>query len=260
MKEYLYNNINIISVEGRNCIEYLQGRITNDIKNLSSESPLQLNAVCNEKGRVLVLCFTFFISETEILLAIPKGISDKIIDELKRYSIFSKVNIFKNEKYCLIKSNQKESLFEHMIVTRKLLDKRKIDILEIYKSNIKRKLPIIDESNIGIFTPSDLELERFNAISYKKGCFMGQEIIARMKYIGKKTKKLLSIKCKKFVTSEQEILDSKFISIGSIINSISDDHSTYALIILKKGCSLFKDRKSIFFIKDIGERKIISYY
>ena len=35
------------------------------------------------------------------------------------------------------------------------------------------------------FIPQMLGLERLNAVSFKKGCFPGQEVVARVKYLGK---------------------------------------------------------------------------
>lgn len=51
-------------------------------------------------------------------------------------------------------------------------------------------LPSINEAISGKFKAHELNLDRIGAISFKKGCYPGQEVIARMQYRGKPTKRL----------------------------------------------------------------------
>jgi folate-binding protein YgfZ len=51
--------------------------------------------------------------------------------------------------------------------------------------NIRAKLPFIYNPTIGQFTPHQLNLPDNNGVSFDKGCYTGQEIVARMHYRGK---------------------------------------------------------------------------
>ena len=53
---------------------------------------------------------------------------------------------------------------------------------------IKNKTPYLTSKTVGIFLPSDLNLESYGAVDFDKGCFTGQEVIARMHYLGKAKK------------------------------------------------------------------------
>jgi hypothetical protein len=45
------------------------------------------------------------------------------------------------------------------------------------------------------YIPQVLNVEDLNGISYKKGCYTGQEIVARTHYLGKIKKKLILFSC-----------------------------------------------------------------
>ncbi len=50
---------------------------------------------------------------------------------------------------------------------------------------VKNGIPWVTEDNIGQFVPQMINLQALDAIDFKKGCYMGQEVIARTRYLGK---------------------------------------------------------------------------
>lgn len=50
--------------------------------------------------------------------------------------------------------------------------------------NIEAGLPVIDTATSAQFIPQATNLQALNAISFKKGCYSGQEMVARAKYRG----------------------------------------------------------------------------
>lgn len=50
--------------------------------------------------------------------------------------------------------------------------------------NIEAGLPIIDEANVAQFIPQATNLQALGGISFKKGCYTGQEMVARAKFRG----------------------------------------------------------------------------
>lgn len=53
-------------------------------------------------------------------------------------------------------------------------------------------LPRLDETSAGKFLPQNLNLDVLDAVSFAKGCYPGQEIIARLKYRGTVKQRLLA--------------------------------------------------------------------
>ncbi|WP_454124566.1 tRNA-modifying protein YgfZ [Kosakonia sp. Marseille-Q7440] len=50
--------------------------------------------------------------------------------------------------------------------------------------NIEAGLPVIDEANVAQFIPQATNLQALGGISFKKGCYTGQEMVARAKFRG----------------------------------------------------------------------------
>jgi|GEM_PF-4937890 len=63
--------------------------------------------------------------------------------------------------------------------------------------NILRGVPRIFSDTVGLFTPHELNLPARHMVSFEKGCYTGQEIIARMEHRGK-------LKSKLYYTSYEE--------------------------------------------------------
>lgn len=50
--------------------------------------------------------------------------------------------------------------------------------------NIKAGIPAVVEDTMEAFIPQTINLHVLNAINFKKGCYTGQEVVARMQYLG----------------------------------------------------------------------------
>lgn len=51
--------------------------------------------------------------------------------------------------------------------------------------DIHAAIPTIYPQNVDAFVPQMVNLQAINALNFKKGCYPGQEIVARMQYLGK---------------------------------------------------------------------------
>jgi folate-binding protein YgfZ len=72
----------------------------------------------------------------------------------------------------------------------------KVDVVEASSwdyLNIQAGLPYIDSHTSGEFVPQMVNMELINGVSFTKGCFTGQEIVARMHYLGKLKKRCYKI-------------------------------------------------------------------
>ncbi|MGM0475828.1 MAG: YgfZ/GcvT domain-containing protein [Pseudomonadota bacterium] len=54
-----------------------------------------------------------------------------------------------------------------------------------YLGPVRAGLPIVTEATSEAFVPQMLNWERIGGVSFKKGCYPGQEVVARMHYLGK---------------------------------------------------------------------------
>ena len=62
------------------------------------------------------------------------------------------------------------------------------DLLEISQG-----FPLLSETSSSQYVPQMLNLQAINGISFTKGCYLGQETVARMQYLGKNKRALFSL-------------------------------------------------------------------
>ena len=148
------HSIQTIKVTGPDAFEFLQAQLTNDLRRLASEAEI-LAAWCSPKGRVIWFG-TVFSVDTGYGLSAPAETADAIVKRMTMFRFRSKVE------------------FE---VTD---DGQTVDPAFL----IEHGYPYIGSSQVEQFTPHMLNLDRLDAISMDKGCYPGQEIVARTHYKG----------------------------------------------------------------------------
>ena len=201
-------------------VKLLQGQVTSDCL-LVSNSLGQPSSLCDEKG--FILCnFDIIFSLDKWLIIINESSKDIFLNEIAKFLPFYKVacviidaEIFgisrKKDSHsmpdeCVIIEN--EQLLLSIIVN--LGPKHDLDTINLVNWSINRKIMgdhLINIENQGQFRPHELGQDK-NRVSFSKGCFRGQEIIARMEYLGKAKKETRLI----IHVGEKEI--SKFTVIG----------------------------------------------
>ena len=199
----------IIQISGVDAAEFLQGQITNDI-NFVSDNKILTSAICNVKGRVLAV-FRILRSSSGFLIFVNKSVAEKFKTHLEKYAVFFKTKI-------------------------EFIDKA-IDGIEIisesdWKLNcIERGFVEITESISEVFTPHELNYQNLGLINFEKGCFTGQEVIARMHYRGK-----LKFSLAKFSVDERNLLkelDFIFNKAGKKLGQVVLKEKNEGLVTLK---------------------------
>lgn len=182
-------------------IDLLQGQVTSDCSALSHGIG-QPSALCDEKG--YVLCnFDIILQDLSVFIVIPADQESTFILEINKFAAFYKVSVLLTDIQILglLRSmNEKLLKNEHLIiktgncVLTMLLssgsEKRifnDLESMDLSNWHINRKLlgdHAICLSNQGKHRPHEL-MQNHLRVSFTKGCFRGQEIIARMEYLGK---------------------------------------------------------------------------
>lgn len=139
---------------GQEAAKFLQGQLSCDITQVTDTQP-SLGAYCNIKGKVQAILRLQQLTDGYSLV-LPADLSAQVRAELQKYAIFSKVKI-SVENAALIVDDLQE---------------------------ISQQIPEVYAATYELFFPHDLNLPQLNAISFTKGCYRGQEIIARMHYRG----------------------------------------------------------------------------
>ncbi|HNP65659.1 MAG TPA: hypothetical protein PKH39_17135, partial [Woeseiaceae bacterium] len=151
-----------IAVSGADALTFLQGQLSNDMTKLPLPKPM-LAAWCNPKGRVITL-MSVDKQGDRFVLTVPAELRDDIVRRLTMFRFRAKVE------------------FEPGSNTQT------VDLREMIASGI----PWIGAAQSEKFTPHMLNLDRLNALSFDKGCYTGQEIVARTHYKGESKRRTLA--------------------------------------------------------------------
>ena len=205
---YLKDHI-VLDIEGdaEKVEEFLQGQVTSDISLLSDNSS-QLSCICDHKGIVLAdfiiikknMCYKFILDG-------KSGLEDIVISELMPFAKFSNVNFKKTNEKAIgeisPKSNSKDTylsnnFYEISINTTNEASKieNSINISQWNASNKILGNLFLSFDDVGKYRPLEINYDNLR-VSFEKGCYRGQEIVARMKYLGVDRRKFCT-----FITEE----------------------------------------------------------
>lgn len=202
------NHLAAIKVSGQDAEQFLQGQLTIDV---SAASQYPLGAYCSRKGRIISL-FYFGQHNDDYYLLVPKALVATLIKQLKLYVIASKVTLEVQQQLVLAISApyfaKLQALITEPLLTIQtnqqlltILSPKQLTLLPTllneqpdlqligdwawHKHQLYQSIPRIYQQSLVKFLPHDLELHKQNAIALDKGCYIGQEIIARMHYKAK---------------------------------------------------------------------------
>lgn len=201
----------VIQVSGPDAAKFLQGQLTCDVNSLVPGAHSLLGSYCNIKGKVDSI-FRIWRQGEDYFLRLLLGMVEPTLEELKKYSVFSKVEIQNvTGKICGFGVYNNGVNFSMLDPKISVLEIEPLQRYEIYGPikelesawhtcnkqathvdpavwnvlDIQAQIPELYPQTVGLFFPHDLNLHSLGAVSFTKGCFRGQEIIARMQHRGK---------------------------------------------------------------------------
>jgi tRNA-modifying protein YgfZ len=107
-------------------------------------------------------------------------------------------------------------------------------------------LPRLPDAQSGQFTPQMLSLERLRAFSVRKGCYPGQEIVARTHFLGQSKRGLALLESERPIPEGAEVGDGNR-EIGTIASSADgqDGHVALAVLPHERGQPLYVDGQPV---------------
>ena len=244
-------NLVIVSISGADAEEFLQNQFSNDISKLEDFS-VQFNAYCQHQGKIITL-FWVMRSENGFLLSFPIDLLDKVISRLQMFVIMSDVIIQdvtdSFEQIGLINEIHPNSYLINEKMSLSVQSKKNdIEVTtnnqdEWVKACIESGIPEVFLSTSEKLVPQmlNLDIDEFG-VNFSKGCYPGQEVVARLHYLGEAKRRLFSFKS----DSEIQIGDSlycassktakargeRYKGSGVVVNSVKYNSIFYCLATL----------------------------
>ena len=261
-------HLSILEINGKGSFELLQGQITSDMEKVS-EDHCVMGSICDIKGRVMSSFIAaknekenhsfFLVGETkaleatQIILEKYKPFYDcslKQKEDIKFYAIdedclirnFPESNLeisFQNydsffrlhyleKKYHLVAFTESEEFKGYNISN----DKLPWELDEIINQNFEITSEVINK-----FTPHELGYHLNTRIDFEKGCYTGQEIVARMHYRAKKLPEILVRSTNKEVEDLTKVYDKDNKVVGLILSCTKTDSNYHCLLSMNKNYS-----------------------
>lgn len=243
--------IGALRVSGPDAKKFLQGQITCDINALSADSGLY-GAICNIKGRIITN-FYLVQSNEDILMLMAKDLVDKTVLHLKKYAVFFKTELTNTQDdftiYTKLSTDGAESahlsttkenetialtvcntpLKVEWLITSSVIEEEKPELVAL---SLLAARPVITLEQSETTLPQWLNMQSTGGISFTKGCYTGQEIVARMQYKGKSKKQLGLITWEGKSETTKELVDEQGKSVGQIFATSQINNTHFAQVIL----------------------------
>lgn len=226
----------VIRIEGVDAEIFLHGQLTCDVKHLA-ENASTLTAHCDPKGKVHSL-FRLLRSNNAFYAIVESRLLDTTLNHLKKYAVFSKVS-FEVLDWLVLGTQSDENPTVQPTLTLPLTDGRRLllcdhalflrekyeDLALWQIACLKMGVPYLNSETIDQFIPQALGLEKMeDCLSFTKGCYLGQEMIARAKYrgINKQTLALFTVETAEPLEGQslEMQLEDHWRTTGTILHSL----------------------------------------
>ena len=280
---YLFDltHLSVLNVTGDKALDFLQGQLTCDVQSISDIQMIQ-GAQCNLQGRIL--SFMDVLNWQGIKMVIPNDLVESTIKSLNKTAMLSRVMLKENKElrvlgfylqnpndlvpdtpffpntlyalsygaqYCcyhlgngfyvfLVQSELAQSICQRFAEQDQLLGSLTWHTLRL----AKQQMDIYPESR-GLFLPHRVDLHQTPYLSFSKGCYKGQEIIARMHYKAtlKHQLSIYSIKTNEKLYSGQKLLkEIGATELGELVDFSLLDNGRYLIAV-----SILKNAEPVVF-------------
>lgn len=249
----------LIEIGGSDAEEFLQGQLTQDVMKLEASISL-LAAWCNAKGRVVTI-IRLLALDNSIGLVVPSSLADQIVQRLTMYRLRSDVSIEKtnDDWQCVAVGGENEmalldraglrpqanaacssdgliavdySIADHFIevygnreafANAGLAFERVLSEEEHLAGKMRAGLAEITTENTEKYTPHMLNLDRLGAISFDKGCYTGQEVVARTENLGESKRRLRRYRCDATDVAIGDKLSDGERDLGTVVNVLGNE-------------------------------------
>ncbi len=257
------NSRSIIEVEGNDIVAFFQNLVTNDIHPIKNNQVIY-TALLSPQGKYLNDFFIFGF-EGKIFIDCHSTAKTNLIENFSRYLLRTKLNFTEQNNWSVFLTSEKDLDFNFIDKSNTVIKKdnlifykdprnHNLGIRVIGKNNFLKKY--FKENNLKTFnhieyenirikncipeSNKDLEINKsfileygfdeINGVSFDKGCYIGQENTARLKYRGKIKRKL---KLTKLISGKMPTIGSKLYVDNKEIGTMKSSSNTFGLALLK---------------------------
>jgi folate-binding protein YgfZ len=199
----------VLKITGNDCESFLQGQFSNDITK-ATDNNIQLNCYLQHQGKIIALLW--LIKEKNCFyLLVENELVDIVVKRLNMFKVISDVIIeITNFAVIGVLGNAgRYQLNAEQSIDLELAHDYEAD--EIWQATcIENNVPEVYLATSEKFTPEVLNIATEGVgVSFTKGCYVGQEVVARMHYLGKPKRSLFRFNSENEVKVGDELIISE---------------------------------------------------
>ena len=207
------NNRVLLKLTGKDVQTFLQGQFSNDIDALE-EGVVQVNAYCQHQGKIIALIWMMKQAE-DFYLSFPDDLKTIVVQKLTMFKMMSAVEIIDvSDK--IIQLGVIDGSFEGAFRLNKQQSValvESVDGVELGNESewesacIANNIAEVTLATSEKFVPQLLNLDINEVgVSFTKGCYPGQEVVARLHYLGKSKRRMRQFECEGEVDVGDELV------------------------------------------------------
>ncbi|HUO90973.1 MAG TPA: hypothetical protein VMU08_17510 [Rhizomicrobium sp.] len=221
----------VVAISGPEARGFLQGLITNDVERLAPGKGIYA-ALLTPQGKIL---FDFFLVEGDgaILVDCLAARRDALIKRLSMYRLRAKVTIEPREQLAVLAEWNAEAaphansypdprvaaLGRRAIIARAEMPAGLAHADAYHAHRLSLGVPEAADFGSDRMFALDADLDELHAVDFAKGCYVGQELTARMKHRGTARKRLLALEASGGVPAPDTAVMADGKSIGEIASA-----------------------------------------
>lgn len=165
MSDLAFSSFTLIGVDA---IKFLQGQVTVNVEALV-ENFTQYTAICDLKGRIHFGLWLKKINPEHLEIVTTQDQAEEFAKHIKKYGAFSKMKL-----------EETGQVFPTLNGSTTDFSATETDISVWEIAAIQTGQAYINQAIEHVFQPQELRLHQREGINYDKGCYLGQEVIARL--------------------------------------------------------------------------------
>jgi len=207
----------LLSVTGNDARHFLQGQLTQDVRRVDAAYALAC-AWCNPKGRV-VATMTLVRLADGLGLLVPANMGERLHSKLSMYKLRADVVLDRVFEW----RNSGAIDIDRLRASGVVIPDDECDAPSAKSILIRAGIVTIDADNSEKYTPHMLSLDLAGAVSFDKGCYTGQEIVARTENLGHSRRRLMRYECDSNVPAVADELFDGNHAVGNVVNASGHD-------------------------------------
>lgn len=180
----------------------IKGGAAGFLNGITSNTPdAPLNAFLNQHGRIIATFRQQRISDDEFLISVPAVAKDGLLKHLERYVKLNHVSITPGSQFAFIDLDTAQTVWSAETHADSISDG------EFTLFRLDHDIPLM-----GVDYQADefiLNVHEHNYVSYTKGCFLGQEPVAKVHNRAKPSRKLVAAFADQYPAEEAAKMTSK---------------------------------------------------